>query len=450
MSKHIAVDVGASSGRVLVIEFNDKLIMDEIHRFDIEIIKDKGERLNVVKVVEDIKAGIKKATQKHKKIKSIGIDTWAVDTVPLNKQGELVTLPMFYRDQSFVNALVDYKSKNDLYELYKATGIQIQPFNTIFQMEVAEINYNLKDVDKFLMLPDFIAFSLGGDMSFEFTNATATQCFDLRTNKLLCKNSDKFLNQTDNRKLGTLNDDLSNGQEIDIISVATHDTASAILAIPNIKDNSAFLSSGTWSLLGKHVTTPITNRKAFDFNYSNEGNYNHTYRFQKNIMGLWLIVRYAEENGVTDFAKLNELARTSNNDSILDINDDTFLNPESMTEAIKSYCISTNQFEPIAVADFARVIYRSLAYSYKVAIDELEIASGSLIDSLTIVGGGAKAAFLNEEINKVLIQKVKLFPYESSALGNAIVQAIELGEFSSLENAHQYIAQKLEVYDLEK
>lgn len=448
MSKYIAIDIGASSGRAIVADCGSELKLEEINRFTIDIDKSSGERLNIYKLMSDIEKSIQIAIAKYDDITSIGIDTWAVDTVAIDKDGELVDLPMFYRDQSFVRSLENYKEQNSLLDLYKNTGIQIQPFNTIFQMEVAEQNYEMTKVDKFLMLPDYIAFKLCGTMSLEFTNATTTQSFDVETYEMECKHNDKFMPITEDRKLGMLKEEYSQGKQIEVISVATHDTASAILAIPNLTNKDAFISSGTWSLLGKHVKTPVTNEKAFEYNYSNEGNYDRTYRFQKNIMGLWVIVSYAKENLLTDFAELNILARQSKIDSIIDINDSVFLNPENMTEAIVNYCQDKNLTVPQTVGDFARVIYRSLAVSYKTALAELEDASGEKVETLTIVGGGAKAQFLNEEISKSLDQKLRLFPYECSALGNVIVQAIETGQFSDLKEAHDYVASHLKIYEI--
>ncbi len=448
MSKYIAIDIGASSGRAIVATCGEELKLEEVNRFTIDIDKSNGERLNIYKLISDIEESIKIAVNKYDDITSIGIDTWAVDTVAIDTDGKLVDLPMFYRDQSFVKSLENYKEQNSLLNLYKKTGIQIQPFNTIFQMEVAEDNYDMGKVDKFLMLPDYIAYKLCGTKSLEFTNATTTQSFDVETYEMECKYNEKFMPITEERKLGMLKAQYSQGNQIEVISVATHDTASAILAIPNITDKDAFISSGTWSLLGKHVKSPVTNEKAFEYNYSNEGNYDRTYRFQKNIMGLWVIVSYAKENDLTDFAKLNDLARESEIDSIIDINHSVFLNPDNMTDAIIKYCQDNNLAVPNTVGDFARVIYRSLAVSYKTALAELEDASGEIVDTLTIVGGGAKAQFLNEEISKTINQKLRLFPYECSALGNVIVQSIETGQFSDLKAAHDYVASQLKIYEI--
>lgn len=450
MSKYIAIDIGASSGRAIVATLDDELVLDEVSRFTIEIERAGQERLNLEKLEQDIEQSIENALNKYKDIKSIGIDTWAVDTVAVGKDGRPVCNPMFYRDQSFVHSLREYEKENDLFELYKQTGIQIQPFNTLFQMEVANVNYDLSTVETFLMLPDYLAYKLCGTKTLEFTNATTTQSFDLKNGKMICNHKEKFPEIGHKRNLGKLKSEYSNGQDIDVISVATHDTASAILAIPYLDNKDAFLSSGTWSLLGKHVKTPITNQEAFNYNYSNEGNYDHTYRFQKNIMGLWVIVSYAKENNLSDFALLNKLASESSIESIIDINNNIFMNPPDMTEAIKEYCLMSNQAIPKQVGDYARVIYRSLAKSYKQAIAELESASGEKVDSLTIVGGGAKAQFLNEEINKELSQEIRLFPYECSALGNIIVQAIETGQFKELKDAHDYISKNLKINKLEK
>ncbi|WOO87073.1 FGGY family carbohydrate kinase [Mollicutes bacterium LVI A0039] len=450
MSKYLAIDIGASSGRAIVADLTSALYLDEINRFDIDIIRSSDERLNLNKLSADINQSIQIALEKYEDIESIGIDTWAVDTVAIDHNGMPVSNPMFYRDESFVNSLNDYSKANDLYELYQRTGIQIQAFNTFFQMQVAANNYNIKDVSNFMMLPDYLAYTLCGVKSLEFTNATTTQSINLQTNRFECEHRDKFIEITNQRILGNLKPEFANGRSIKVVSVATHDTSSAILAIPHLQKSDAFLSSGTWSLLGKHVDKPIINYQAYEYNYSNEGNYDRTYRFQKNIMGLWVIVSYAKENHLEDFAELNELAKASTIESLIDINDQTFMNPSSMTVAIIEYCKLTSQEVPDTVGDFSRVIYRSLAHSYKVALAELEIASGEAIESLTIVGGGAKAQFLNEEIAKVIDQKLRLFPYECSALGNVLVQAIEMGQFNNLQEAHDYVSKHMKIYTQEK
>lgn len=448
MSKYLAIDIGASSGRAIVADLSTQLFLDEVNRFDIDIIKSTEERLNLNKLVKDIEISIKNALNKYSDIKSIGIDTWAVDFVVLDKNGEPLDNPMFYRDESFINSLNVYSTKNNLRDLYNKTGIQIQPFNTFFQMQVADEHFDMSKASKILMLPDYLAFKLCGVKTLEFTNATTTQSFDLNSNEMFCENSSLFERVNEERILGKLKSQYANGCDINVVSVASHDTASAILAIPNLKPKDAFLSSGTWSLLGTNVNQPITNKLAYEYNYSNEGNYDYTYRFQKNIMGLWVIVSYAKENRLTDFSELNILARQSKLQTLIDINDQTFMNPPSMTVAIIEYCKLTNQAIPSTVGDFARVIYRSLAMSYKQAIEELEQASGIELDSLTIVGGGAKAEFLNEEINRQLKQTIRLFPYECSALGNVVVQAIETGQFNSLKEAHNYLEKNLKIQNV--
>lgn len=448
MSKYIAIDIGASSGRAIVADLGSKLILDEINRFTIEVSKNSKERLDLNKLENDIEVSIELALKKYDDIKSIGIDTWAVDTVAIDEDGKPVDNPMFYRDQSFVESLEEYKQSNDLFELYKRTGIQIQPFNTLFQMRVANENYDMSKVSNFLMLPDYLAYKLCGTKSLEFTNATTTQSIDLDSNEMFLEHKDKFTTINDVRCLGKLKYEYSQGRSIEVVSVATHDTASAILAIPHLESDDAFLSSGTWSLLGKHVKRPVINEPSFEYNYSNEGNYDRTYRFQKNIMGLWVIVSYAKENGLSDFAKLNELAENCTIDSLIDINDNVFMNPESMTTAIIEYCENSKQQVPTTSGEFARVIYRSLAKSYKQAVEELESASNEKVKSLTIVGGGAKAKFLNKEINQQLDQEIRLFPYECSALGNILVQTIEMGQFKDINEAHDYVAQNLKIEKL--
>ncbi len=445
MSKYIAVDIGASSGRIIVFDFSNGIVMTEISRFSIEIV-DKGQkRLNLSKLVCDIEQGIKKATSNFSNIVGIGVDTWGVDFVCLDKNDEVLVDPMFYRDKSFINALNKYKHDNNLYNLYQKTGIQIQAFNTYFQFESLKENYSIYEIEKCLLLPDYLNFILCGEFNTEYCNLTSTQCLDLHTKQMLHEKAKYFPATKDSRVLGKLNKELANEQDILVISVASHDTASAHIAIPKLDSNTAFLSSGTWSLLGIEVDVPIVNQNSYKYNFTNEGCYNQKYRFQKNIMGLWMIINVAREIKVKDYDLLSEMAEKSTCNTIINVNNQCFFNPDSMTEAICNY-IANNQLEkPKNNNDLVRIVYRSLANSYENTLREIESIINIKITELIIVGGGAKARFMNKELSKMSNRKIKTFPYECSALGNALVQAIETGYFQDLSQAHQHVEDYLEI-----
>ncbi len=446
MSKYIAVDIGASSGRLIVGDLATSIELDEISRFTIEVLTvNERLRLNINKLIKDITDAIDKAQEKYDDIASIGIDTWAVDFICLDENNEMVDLPMFYRDQTFVDELEEYSKSNDLYELFSKTGIQIQPFNTFFQLRALDKNYDVNKVKKILLLPDYINFVLTGEYNLEYTNATATQCFEYESFTNISEYKELFADISSSRKLGLLKPEFTKKNSIEVINVASHDTASAHVAIPRCDEETVFISSGTWSLLGYNVDKPIANEAAFKYNFSNEGSYDGTYRFQKNIMGLWMIVNYAKEVGESDFAKLNVLAKESTCDSLVKVNDMRFMNPESMKEEIFKYCEEAGSETPKEIKDYARIIYRSLADEYNKTIGEIEQIINKEIKNIVIVGGGAKAEFLNEQIKDFTNKEIIQFPYECSAVGNIIVQAIEKGEFSNLEEAHDYIRKNLKM-----
>lgn len=444
MSKYIAIDIGASSGRAIVGDLETNVSLEEINRFTIEILKENQDRLDLNKLISDILKSVEIATSKYDDIKSIGIDTWAVDSVALDSDGNPVELPMFYRDSSFVRELSEYGAANNLYDVYSKTGIQIQPFNTFFQMNKLEENYDVSKIDSMLLLPDYISYVLCGTKNLEFTNATATQCLDAKTSEVINENFKLFPKLNDERHLGNLKAEYSNGQDIEVIAVASHDTASAHAAIPNVDENTVFISSGTWTLLGINVETPVTSYDAFEANFSNEGSYNKTYRFQKNIMGLWMIVNIAKENGITDFAKLADDSSKATCQTLIDVNDGRFMNPAKMTDEVVNYCQDHGLDVPTTLVDITRVVYRSLALACKNAIEEIENILSREVKKVVIVGGGAKAQFLNEEIMNFSKKDIYAFPYECSALGNILVQAVETGKFNSIDEAQSFVGEHLE------
>ncbi len=445
MSKYLAIDIGASSGRAIITDFDNKIELKEVNRFTIEVntVFEK-KRLNLKKLEQDVKASIKKALAVEPNITSIGIDTWAVDFVCLDQDYQVVDDPMFYRDQTFVESLREYQQHFCMYELYQKTGIQIQPFNTFFQLNKLEENYQDKNIKHILLLPDYLNYMLSGVLNTEFTNATTTQCFGHRSFMNFHEQNHLFKAQQESRRLGFVNPNYTNGVALELISVASHDTASAHVAIAGITKETAFISSGTWSLLGIDVEEPITTRDSFVANFSNEGSYNQKYRFQKNIMGLWMIVNLAKENNITDFAKLASDASQAKCDTIIDVNDYSFLSPEKMQTAIKNYCLKNNLDVPKTIAEYARVVYRSLAVCYLKTIREIESITGRNIKQIIIVGGGANVDFLNQELKVISQKEIVVFAYECSALGNALVQAIETKAFANILKAHEFVRENLD------
>lgn len=438
--KYIAVDIGASSGRVCVVVFGEKFEILEQNRFTIEVQNINGkQRTNIQKLVKDIKEGIAIGKVNYPDAISIGVDTWAVDFAAIDKEGNLVDNPMFYRDQTFVDELERYaNSKPDaLKELYMDTGLQIQPFNTMFQLNVLEKNYDVSKVDQMLMLPDYINFVLTGKKYSEPTNFSTTQLYKL--NGELTADHGKFFSQAAaDRKLGTY-------EGIEVVSVASHDTASAYASIPVMDDEAAFLSSGTWSLLGVPVDGKVVDVRGYESNFSNERNFDGTYRFQKNILGMWVINNLMKDYNLNDFEEIERISFESNCKTVVNINDERFFDPKSMSEEIINYCKEEGLEVPVTPGDVFRVAYNSLADSYNKTIEEIETITGKTIKKFVIVGGGAKSKILNELIKEIMDREIYIIPEECTIIGNALVQAIVTGLFKDLKEGHQYIKEKLNV-----
>lgn len=450
MSYHLAIDIGASSGRHIIGEINNELSLKEIHRFSISVNEIDGYlRLNLNKLLKDIDDGLKKAAELEIEISTIGIDTWGVDFVALDSNDLVISSPMFYRDKIFSNELNRYTKENDLYELYKKTGIQIQGFNTYFQLNCLNESYKNLEVDNILLLPDYLNFYLTKVKGLEFTNATTTQCLLKNSLDINHSHGHLFNKMIKNRKLGSLYSQkygfINNPQ---VISVASHDTASAHVSVPSVDNDVLFISSGTWSLIGTNVDTPVTSKLAFEYNYSNEGSYDGTYRLQKNIMGLWIIQNIKKEYEKYSFEQIANAAYKSNITSVIDCNDVRFLNPNNMCEEIKNFCIQTEQQIPKTINDFAKIAYKSLAIAYCQAIDEIESITGISYESIYIVGGGANANLLNEYTKRISNKKVFVFKNEASSIGNILVQAIENGNIKNLKQARLLVANSFEIEEI--
>lgn len=418
--------------------FGDKFEILEQNRFTTEVTTiNNKQRINIKKLQTDIKEGIEIAINNHPSVTSIGIDTWAVDFAAIDFNGKLVDDPMFYRDQTFVDELKNYdQSKpNALRDLYMETGLQIQSFNTMFQLRVLEKNYDVSKISTLLMLPDYLNYFLTNVKNTEQTNFSTTQLFKLN-GSVTNEKAKLFSSTLSSRKLAKY-------KGLDVISVASHDTASAYASIPIMDNNSAFLSSGTWSLLGISVKDKIITEKGFLANFSNELNYDGTYRFQKNILGMWVINNLMKEFNIFDYVEIEKMVLDSKFNVIIDINNERFFNPKSMSKEIVTYCIENNLEIPISNGDIFRAAYNSLASLYQKTIEEIEEISNKKINKLVIVGGGAKSKILNSLISEKMEREIYIIPKECTIIGNALVQAIITGKFTDLQDGHDYLKEKI-------
>jgi rhamnulokinase len=461
MTKYsIAVDIGASSGRLILGYLENGLLkLEEIHRFENQIVK-KGDSYcwEADKLFQEIKNGLKKCNELGIKPDSIGIDTWAVDFVLLDENDQPLTEAVSYRDPRTDRMMEQVFEKIMKERLYLETGIQFQKFNTIYQLYSIKQNTPeiLDKANSFLMIPDYFNYLLTGKKANEYTNATSTQLVNAFTKKwdhdlldLLGINKEMFHEiKTPKSVLGTLKEELVSelGFDLQVILPATHDTGSAVIAVPE-ENETIYISSGTWSLIGVENYFPICVTKALDYNFTNEGGIDYQYRFLKNIMGLWMIQEVRRNyNNEYSFAELVDLAREAKDfKAIVNVNDDRFLKPENMIQEIMNYCVETGQPIPSTPGEVAKCVYDSLAVSYQDAVNEIEEIFEKRFEKINVIGGGCQNEMLNQLVADVTKKEVYAGPVEATAIGNIAAQLMALGEIKDIKEARTIIKDSFEV-----
>lgn len=455
MNTYIAIDIGASSGRLVKSSLIDgKIQMEEIYRFKNGFsFKNNHERWDIDYLTTEILKGLSVAKKQGLAHCYLGIDTWAVDYCLLDEQGQLIDQPISYRDARTNEGLQSFSQKMSLEKLYEKTGIQIQPFNTIFQLFVEE-KERLEQAKTLLLIPDYLGYVFTGKKVTEKTNASTmqllnanTQTWDEELLELIQVDATLFPPLVEaGTVLGELLIDKFPEHDlpaVTIINVASHDTASAVLGTPGYGENWAYISSGTWSLLGIETTIPNVSLEAFHANYTNEWGAHNTIRFLKNIMGMWLIQEVARmQDYQYSYAQLAELAANEAAfQQFIDVNDPRFLNPVNMIEELQAYCQETNQVVPVTPGELARCVYDNLALCYATELKQLEKLSGTedKIETLHIVGGGSNNRFLNQLTANATQTTVIAGPGEATAIGNLVMQMLSVGEFSTVEAARKAI-----------
>ena len=430
MKYYLAIDIGASSGRHIVGYIdNGVLKTKETYRFKNSVqLKDNHLIWDIDNLFDEVKNGIKVTLKEFNKIESMSIDTWGVDYVLLNGDKEI--LPVYaYRDNRTKNVIDKVHKIISFDKLYKITGSQFQEFNSIYQLYDDMEKKRLDNATDFLMIPEYLMYKLTGIKKKEYTNASTMGLLDLNT----LNYSNEIIETLGFKKeifktlykpgtiVGDFKDEIQEevGGNIKVVLSPSHDTASAVEGI-NMEDNSPYISSGTWSLLGIKVEKGINTDTALMANYSNEYGPNYI-RLQKNIMGLWIIQGLSKQMNL-DFSIMVELAKESKYKEIFDVNDSCFLSSLDMKNEIINYFIRNKKNPPLEDKDIINTTYISLAYSYKVAIEELEKITNKKYDSLYIVGGGAKNKYLNELTEYFTKKKVIALPIEATAIGNLYSQ----------------------------
>ncbi|MBJ3814341.1 rhamnulokinase [Shimwellia pseudoproteus] len=431
----VAVDLGASSGRVMLARYETttgNLTLREIHRFPNGLHQVNGQDTWDVDGLErDIRLGLTRVCDQGILIDSIGIDTWGVDVVLLDEHGERVGLPVAYRDSRTDGVMARACQALGRQGIYQRTGIQFLPFNTLYQLRAfSEQQPALRErVAHALLMPDYLCYRLTGVMNWEYTNATTTQLVNINTD-----NWDEELLAwagVPRRWLGPPTHPgnvvgywiCPQNNRIPVVSVATHDTASAVIAAPLADPHAAYLSSGTWSLMGFESKTPYTSPQALAANITNEGGAEGRYRVLKNIMGLWLLQRVIAEHQITDIADLIDSAwQIPACRFTINPNDDRFINPDNMSQEIQAACAQADQPIPRSAAELARCIFDSLALLYARVLKELAALRGHPFTRLHIVGGGSQNALLNQLCADACGIPVLAGPVEASTLGNIGIQ----------------------------
>jgi rhamnulokinase len=457
----LAFDLGAESGRAVLGRLRHGILdVSEVHRFVNEPVRQNGSlHWDILRLWLEVKRGLERASTLR--VESVGVDTWGCDYALVGEQGTLIQNPYHYRDRRTDGVMDRVFARVTAEQIYAVTGIQFLPFNTLYQLYAA-CQATPRLIDAAMMfgtIPDLINYWLTGTMACEFTNATTTQFIDARTRSW----ATGLLNDLDvpTRLLppviesGTIVGPMGNDAPgsllgTPVVAPACHDTGSAVAAV-RADGHRAFLSSGTWSLLGTELSAPVITPRAQELNFTNEGGVCGTTRLLKNIAGLWLLQscrrNWADQGHQFEYEELLRLAGEHPHAfrSLFDPDHPSFLHPQSMVSAIAAYCRETGQPEPDGPAGYVRAILESLAFKYRVVIESIEEITGSSITELRIVGGGSKNRLLNQFTADCTGRTVIAGPVEASALGNIAMQMVATGTVSSLSEARAIIEQSFPV-----
>lgn len=455
----LAYDFGASSGRAILARVEDgRIVMEEVHRFSNDpVMIGKTMYWDTLRQFFEIKQGMLKAKQRGG-FDSVGIDTWGVDFGLLDEQGVLLESAVHYRDDRTIGMQDEVFKKISKEELYQLTGIQFENFNTVFQLYalVQKRPWVLERAKTMLLTPDLFNYFLTGEKKAEYTMVTTTQMMDARNQVW----SERILDALSIPKeilpeivssgtvVGELSEDICNELGIKpakVVAVASHDTQSAVVAVPTMEEDFIFISCGTWSLFGTELREPIIGKESFAFNVSNEGGYGDTYTFLKNIIGLWLAqesrrqwIREGKEYG---FGELEQMAQKAEPFlSFIDPDAPEFNTAGDIPGRIQQFCSRTGQKIPEGIGDIMCCINQSLALKYRYTLEQIEACTGKHFSMINMIGGGIQSRLLCQMTANASKRKVLAGPVEATALGNIAVQLMTLGEIKDVEEARRIIA----------
>ena len=455
-----AVDLGATSGRTIIGTISQgKVNLEEITRFPNNLIETGGHFYwDIYALYFEIIKGLKAVAKRGLEITSIGIDTWGVDFVCVGADGALLRNPLSYRDPHTFGAMEAYfEQKVPKRDVYQATGIQFMNFNSLFQLYAMQRDGNtaLQHAEKILFVPDALSWMLTGKAVCEYTIASTSQMLNPMTKELdsplvdrLQLPREKFCKTVfPGYEIGTITEEVQKMTglgAVPVIAVAGHDTASAVAAVPAKDEKFAYLSSGTWSLMGIETKDAIINDLSYERNFTNEGGVEGTTRFLKNICGMWLLERCRKEwadSAPSDYGQLlGEAMKVPAFQSIINPDDKMFANPANMQQAIKDYCAATGQHVPDGYAELCRCIFDSLALRYRQVFGYLQEMAPFAIDTLHIIGGGSLNEYLNQFTANATGVTVLAGPQECTALGNIMLQAKAAGVVDDIFAMRRIIA----------
>jgi rhamnulokinase len=462
---YLAVDLGAESGRVVLGRFDGgRVSLEEIHRFPNTAVRlPDGLHWDVLRLISEIKEGLAKA-MREEEIEGIGIDSWGVDFGLLDGEGALVSNPYHHRDARTEGMMEEAFGLVPKEEIYQTTGIQFLPINTLYQLLAMRGSPLLEAAETMLLIPDLMNYWLTGEKVCEYTNATTTQLFDLQEGgwaRDLLEGMDlpsRILAPIAQpaTELGPLLPEVAEevGAGPPVFAVASHDTASAVVAVPAEGEDFAYISSGTWSLVGVELPGPVVTEEGLRANFTNEGGFGDKTRLLKNVMGLWLLQecrrqwsREGHEYSYEELARLAEDAPPAG--PLLDPDHPAFLAPGDMASRIRSFCEETGQRPPEEPAAVTRCVFESLALKYRHAIEQAESLAGRAIRTVNVVGGGSQNSLLCRLTADAARRPVLAGPVEATALGNLMVQAYARGHLASLEEIREAVRRSVEVQEYE-
>jgi len=466
---YLAIDIGASSGRHILAHMEGgKLILEEMHRFPNGLCDRDGEKCwDYEALFNEIKTGLRKCKEAGKLPVSVGVDTWGVDFVLLDENDDVLGNTVGYRDDRTQGMDDEVYKIIPEEELYARTGIQKAIFNSIYQLMAVKKGHPeyLEAAKTFLMVPDYFHYLLSGIKSNEYTEATTGQLvnpetkeWDLELIERLGYPAEIFQKiSVPGTVIGDLRPALQEevGFNCKVVLPATHDTGSAVLAVPSNNPDTVYISSGTWSLMGVERMEADCSPESKKHNFTNEGGYQYRFRYLKNIMGLWMIQsvkkEMKEEKGLDwSYGEICEDASRQTISSLVDCNDDRFLAPDSMIQEIQKACRESGQQIPESYGEIASVIYNSLAKCYGDTISEIQEMTGKTYDSISVVGGGSNAEYLNVLTAEYTRRTVYAGPTEATAIGNIMVQMMANGELENLNTARDCVFHSFEVKTYEK